>query len=50
MLKNEGWAGDQLPLPVFYSRFTHKIYMSLASEQLLFQPMVLLSRFPISSH
>ena len=49
-LKTEGWAGDQLPLPVFYSRFTHKIYMSLASEQLLFQPVVLLSKFEIPSH
>ena len=50
MLKYEGWAGDQLPLPAFYSRFIRKIYLSLASEQLLFQPMVSLSRFVISSH
>jgi hypothetical protein len=50
MLKNEGWAGDQLPLPKYYSGFTHKKYIEVASEQLLGQPVVLQTRSVISFH
>jgi hypothetical protein len=49
-LKTEGWAGDQLPLPVYYSRSPQRTYISVAPELPSIQPVVLLSKFEISSH